>query len=312
MDHIKGQVPDEAWGNYYEPFSAFLRERGDLQLIQMEARDYGRRVQRRGWDAPANSSAWQTAHDVSRERAAAFYPASASSGAMKSIVDVKERSIKFKGLTQQESERLLPEGLILLGYRGSIAHGMYVPQENPNSIDDKDVMGVFVAPYTHYVGFAGKDCKEAILKEWDVVCYEVRKMISLLLKGNPRLWRLLWMPPTLPYWPLEGPFEGKERATKRLLFSAWNVVPDVVSAVLSYEAERLMMGGRLDSYEKPDEQQRPLLRLAQSTSGFRSRHRLLLLLLPCLPLADRVTRHNFRSHRTAFFSDSIRADKKAL
>ena len=94
MDHIKGQVPDEAWGNYYEPFSAFLRERGDLQLIQMEARDYGRRVQRRGW------------------------------------------------------ERLLPEGLILLGYRGIIAHGMYVPQENPNSIDDKDVMGVFVAPYT--------------------------------------------------------------------------------------------------------------------------------------------------------------------
>ena len=50
------------------------------------------------------------------------------------------------------------------------------------------------------------------------------------------------MPPTLPYWPLEGPFEGKEQAAKRLLFSAWNVVPDVVSAVLSYEAERLMMG----------------------------------------------------------------------
>ena len=40
-----------------------------------------------------------------------------------------------------------------------------------------------------------------------------------------------------------------------------------VSAVLSYEAERLMTGGRLDSYEKPDEQQRPLLRLTQSTSG---------------------------------------------
>ena len=96
------------------------------------------------------------------------------------------------------------------------------------------------------------------------------------------------MPPTLPYWPLEGPFEGKEQATKRLLFSAWNVVPDVVSAVLSYEAERLMTGGRLKSYDNPDEQQRPLLRLTQSTSGVRSRHRLLLLLLPCLPLADRA------------------------
>ena len=102
------------------------------------------------------------------------------------------------------------------------------------------------------------------------------------------LWRLLWMPPTLPYWPLEGPFEGKEQATKRLLFSAWNMVPDVVSAVLSYEAERLMMGGRLESYENPDREQRPLLRLTQSAAGVRSRHRLLLLLLPCLPLADRA------------------------
>ena len=44
------------------------------------------------------------------------------------------------------------------------------------------------------------------------------------------------MPPTLPYWPLEGPFEGKERATKHLLFSAWNMVADVVSAVLTQGA----------------------------------------------------------------------------
>ena len=103
------------------------------------------------------------------------------------------------------------------------------------------------------------------------------------------IWCLLWMPPTLPYWPLEGPFKGKEKATKRLLFSAWNVVPDVVSAVLSYEAERLMTRGprgRIESYERLVEQQRPLLRLTQSTLGSRSRHRLLLLLLPCLRLAD--------------------------
>ena len=131
--------------------------------------------------------------------------------------------------------------------------------------------------------------KAATLRSWgsiDPGHAKLRELVGELIDEG--LWRLLWMPPTLPYWPLEGPFEGKERATKRLLFSAWNVVPDVVSAVLSYEAERLMMGGRLDSYEKPDEQQRPLLRLTQSTSGVRSRHRLFLLLLPCLPLADRA------------------------
>ena len=131
--------------------------------------------------------------------------------------------------------------------------------------------------------------KAVTLRSWGTIDpghAKLRELVGELFDEG--LWRLLWMPPTLPYWPLEGPFEGKEQATKRLLFSAWNVVPDVVSAVLSYEAERLMMGGRLDSYEKPDEQQRPLLRLTQSTSGVRSRHRLLLLLLPCLPLADRA------------------------
>ena len=112
---------------------------------------------------------------------------------------------------------------------------------------------------------------------------KLRELAGELLDTG--LWRLLWMPPTLPYWPLEGPFKGKEGTTKRLLFSAWNVVPDVVSAILSYEAERRMLGGRLDRYDSLETQQRRLLRLTQSTSGL-SRHRLFLLLLPCLRLAD--------------------------
>ena len=78
------------------------------------------------------------------------------------------------------------------------------------------------------------------------------------------VWRLLWVPPTLPYWPLEGPFRDKAGVTKTLLFSAWNVVPDVVSAVLSYEAERRMTGGRIRTYMDPARQQVPLLRLTQS------------------------------------------------
>jgi hypothetical protein len=63
-------------------------------------------------------------------------------------------------------------------------------------------------------------------------------------------------------------------------------VPDVVSAVISYEAERRMVGGEMASYADPDRQQSVLLRLTQSRSEARSRHRLLLLLLPCQPLAD--------------------------
>ena len=137
--------------------------------------------------------------------------------------------------------------------------------------------------------------KSAELHKWsqlDPGHARLRELAGELLDAE--LWRLLWMPPTVPYWPLEGPFEGREQATKRLLFSAWNVVPDAVSAVLSYEAERCMTAerrrtaGRLTDYEHPDQQQRRLLRLTQTATGERSRHRLLLLLLPCLPLADRA------------------------
>ncbi len=122
--------------------------------------------------------------------------------------------------------------------------------------------------------------------ELDPAHPKMREMVNDQLDSG--VWRLLWVPPTLPYWPLEGPFHDKAGVTKSLLFSAWNVVPDVVSAVLSYEAERRMTGGRIRNYENPARQQVPLLRLTQSAARVRSRHRLLLLLLPCLPLADRA------------------------
>ncbi|MEX0709394.1 MAG: helicase-related protein [Woeseia sp.] len=128
---------------------------------------------------------------------------------------------------------------------------------------------------------------ESCLLEWDSLDpanAKLREICGDLLDGG--LWKLLWMPPTIPYWPLESAFERQERRTKTLLFSAWNVVPDVVSAVLSYEAERRMMGGKLSSYDDPAKQQVPRLRFTHSTTGTRSRHRLLLLLLPCLRLAD--------------------------
>jgi len=126
------------------------------------------------------------------------------------------------------------------------------------------------------------------LQQWSILDpahAKLREMVSHQLDGG--FWRLLWMPPTLPYWPLEGPFRDTAGTTKTLLFSAWNVVPDAVSAVLSYEAERRMVGDRIRAYENL-KQQGQLLKFAHSESGVRSRHRLLLLLLPCLPLADQA------------------------
>lgn len=56
------------------------------------------------------------------------------------------------------------------------------------------------------------------------------------------IWKLLWLPPALPYYDASGIFED-ERArsyTKRLVFSSWHLVPKVISAVVSYEAERAL------------------------------------------------------------------------
>ena len=101
--------------------------------------------------------------------------------------------ISLPNLSEEQAAELLPEGMILLGYRGSIAHNMYIPSTDPNSIDDRDLMGVFIAPVEHYIGFGRDDVKERFIGEWDVVSYEVRKYIKLLTKCNPNVLSLLWL-----------------------------------------------------------------------------------------------------------------------
>jgi hypothetical protein len=101
--------------------------------------------------------------------------------------------ISLPNLSQEQTAELLPDGIILLGYRGSIAHNMYIPSSDPNSIDDRDLMGVFVAPIEHYIGFGRHDVKEKFVGEWDVVSYEVCKYIRLLTKCNPNVLSLLWL-----------------------------------------------------------------------------------------------------------------------
>jgi predicted nucleotidyltransferase len=101
--------------------------------------------------------------------------------------------IELKGLSPEQVDRLLPEGLISLCWRGSVAHGMYVPKSDPDSIDDKDVMGVYIGPLEHYLGFGRKDVYEQWEGEWDCVFYELRKFIGLLLNCNPNVLSLLWL-----------------------------------------------------------------------------------------------------------------------
>jgi predicted nucleotidyltransferase len=100
----------------------------------------------------------------------------------------------MKGMTPELKEQLFPKNTILLGYRGSIAHNMYVPNVDPNSIDDIDIMGIYMAPEDHYIGIEkAKEVYNKFIDKWDVVNYEFLKFINLLIKSNPNVLSLLWL-----------------------------------------------------------------------------------------------------------------------
>lgn len=92
--------------------------------------------------------------------------------------------------------KCLSDWNICLAYRGSIAHGMYVPASDPNSTDDKDIMAVCVPPIDFYYGlreFGSRGTREIRRDEWDIVAYEARKFVGLLAQGNPNVLMMLWL-----------------------------------------------------------------------------------------------------------------------
>lgn len=117
----------------------------------------------------------------------------------------------------------LGDWAILTAYRGSIAHGMYIPNSDPNSIDDKDVMAVCVPPIEYYYGlkeFGSRGTQEIMRNEWDIVVYEARKFISLLSQGNPNVLALLWLAPN---FYIQKSAAGQLILTHRSLFAGRHV-----------------------------------------------------------------------------------------
>ena len=99
-------------------------------------------------------------------------------------------------------------------------------------------------------------------------------------------WRLLWLPPSLPYYAGAGPYENAGQPTKTLVFSAWNLAPDAIAALLSYEAERRMMGDEVKNQAYGDYSKRPrLLRFSRGEDGRLTGMPVLTLLYPCVGLA---------------------------
>ncbi len=104
------------------------------------------------------------------------------------------------------------------------------------------------------------------------------------------MWRLLWLPPSMPYYRPSGVFaELPPNLTKRLVFSAWQVVPKVVSALLTYEAERRMMAvgeqGEAGSHVGQSRRSKGALLRFSISEGRASGMPVLGLLYPCVTLS---------------------------
>lgn len=117
---------------------------------------------------------------------------------------------------------------------------------------------------------------EGLLLPWDdIEAYReidpgnarLRSLFSGTIGANA--WKLLWLPPSLPYYELGWPFADPElrKFTKRLVFSSWRMVPRMIASLTSYEVERNMIGlfdTSIGNTQDSRKRLRPLLKFARS------------------------------------------------
>ena len=76
----------------------------------------------------------------------------------------------------------------------------------------------------------------------------LKKTVFSAEKHGPET--LLWMPASRPYYRTGGVFNANRDFSKVLLFSSWEMVPRMVSVMLSYEAERRTIGTLFNSAKR--------------------------------------------------------------
>ena len=85
------------------------------------------------------------------------------------------------------------------------------------------------------------------------------------------LWKLLWLPPSMPYVAPGGPYAevASQVTTKRLIFSSWTATPTAIASLLSYEAERRTAAGSRLTENTADARKSIASRLDWSMEGER-------------------------------------------
>jgi len=121
---------------------------------------------------------------------------------------------------------------------------------------------------------------------------------KIIFESNNEL--LLWVPPSLSCFPLEGTFKNKDMFSKILVFSSWEMVPRMIATLMSYELELKTLGKLKDKLKnikyftrksKKDvdgekrERRNPARRLELGSIEENQRHKYLTLLYPSMTLS---------------------------
>ena len=68
----------------------------------------------------------------------------------------------------------------------------------------------------------------------------LEKLKQIAFEGGAELY--LWVPPSTPYYALQGAYRNSRNFSKILVFSSWEMVPRMIGSMISYEAERKTVG----------------------------------------------------------------------
>lgn len=102
-------------------------------------------------------------------------------------------------------------------------------KENPNQVDRAKSKLLWIDP--HLVN---------TYQKLPATNARLEKLKEVAFEGNSELY--LWVPPSKPYYELQGAYRSSRNFSKILVFSAWEMVPRMVGTILSYEAERRTIG----------------------------------------------------------------------
>lgn len=111
---------------------------------------------------------------------------------------------------------------------GSHAHGTHVPPEDPDGIDDTDLMVIVVPPPQFVLGMRKFEHAEYKVGNLDVVVYEWSKWLRLIAKSNPNVVGTLWngvedvlLPGFIGYPSVRNIFDGRASFLSRRMYPAF-------------------------------------------------------------------------------------------